>query len=68
MIDRHIGVVTWFDKDKGYGFIRPESGDDVLVQSCEIKGVTDTLTTGQRVSFSIVANRKAPEAHDITLL
>ena len=38
MNDRQVGVVTWFDKNKGYGFIRRHSGDDVVFHCNSIAG------------------------------
>jgi cold shock CspA family protein len=32
-----VGTLTWFNADKGPGFIAPESGDDVLVQCRAIR-------------------------------
>ncbi|HEY6689189.1 MAG TPA: cold shock domain-containing protein, partial [Propionibacteriaceae bacterium] len=43
-----VGTVKWFNTDRGYGFITPESGDDVFVHA---SGVQDgaTLQDGQAV-------------------
>lgn len=64
----HHGTVTWFNQDKGYGFIRPESGDDVVVRSSALAGATDTLHEGQRVSFEIKTGERAPLASNVTIL
>ncbi len=54
-----IGTVKWFNPDKGFGFIQPESGDNdvfVHVSAVEAAGM-GTLTEGQRVSYDVVTER-----------
>ena len=31
MSNRQTGTVKWFNDEKGYGFITPQSGDDLFV-------------------------------------
>ena len=54
-----IGTVKFFDTTKGFGFIRPESGEkDVFVHVSAIRAAgMDTLSEGQRVSFDVVTER-----------
>jgi CspA family cold shock protein len=68
MAYRHYGRVTWFDPDKGYGFIRPESGDDILVRSRDLADPDVSLHSGQRVTFSISHNRATAEAHRVRII
>ena len=54
------GTVKWFNSQKGFGFIQPESGNkDVFVHisAVERAGMT-SLNEGQKVSFEIVADRR----------
>ncbi|MDZ4177774.1 MAG: cold-shock protein [Coriobacteriia bacterium] len=52
------GTVKWFNPDKGYGFISPESGEDVFVHFSEIQGDGfKTLDEGQAVSFEVTTGR-----------
>ncbi|MDE2165261.1 MAG: cold-shock protein [Alphaproteobacteria bacterium] len=50
-----IGMVKWFNAQKGYGFIQPESGGtDVFVHisALERAGLSG-LNEGQKVSFDL---------------
>ncbi len=54
------GIVKWFNSQKGFGFIQPESGGkDVFVHisAVERAGI-GSLNEGQKVSFDIVADRR----------
>ena len=54
------GTVKWFNREKGYGFITTDSGEDIFVHHTSIseQGFR-TLEEGQKVSFDIVKARKA---------
>ncbi|MGH6969076.1 MAG: cold-shock protein [Stellaceae bacterium] len=50
-----IGTVKWFNAQKGYGFIQPETGSkDVFVHisALESAGI-GSLNEGQKVSFDL---------------
>ncbi len=55
------GTVKWFNAQKGFGFIQPESGGaDVFVHisAVERAGFRD-LAEGQKLNFSIVADSRS---------
>ncbi len=63
MSDRQTGTVKWFNDAKGFGFITPESGDDLFVHFRSIQGGGfRSLKEGQRVSFAIVKGPKGLQA------
>jgi CspA family cold shock protein len=48
------GTVKWFDPNRGYGFIRPEQGEDVFVHVSAVQASgLQTLQEGQAVEFDI---------------
>ncbi len=63
------GIVKWFSKQKGYGFITPdgqEDGKDVFVHFSAIEGNGfKTLREGARVSFEIVDGDKGLQASNV---
>ena len=66
---RQAGTVKWFNKDKGFGFIAPDSGErDLYVQAANVQTPDQTLYDGQRVEFEFVIGRKGPEAVKVTTL
>jgi CspA family cold shock protein len=63
------GIVKWFDNQKGYGFITPESGSDVFVHHSAIKGEGyKSLDEGQQVEFDITKGAKGDQATNVVKL
>ena len=64
-----VGTVKWFNADKGYGFIAPESGEDVFVHFSAIQATGyRSLDEGQVVEFDIAQGQKGPQAANVRLL
>ncbi|MFH1879110.1 MAG: cold-shock protein [Candidatus Omnitrophota bacterium] len=60
------GKVKWFNAAKGYGFIAPESGNDVFVHYSAIQGDGyKALEEGQEVEFEIKQGPKGQEAANV---
>lgn len=63
------GTVKWFNNQKGYGFITPESGKDVFVHHSAIQGDGyKSLTDGQAVEFEITKGPKGEQATNVVKL
>ena len=63
------GTVKWFNNSKGYGFITPESGNDVFVHHSAIQGEGyKTLEEGQTVEFEIQQGPKGEQAVNVVKL
>ncbi|MGR6964667.1 cold-shock protein [Geodermatophilus sp. URMC 61] len=65
---RATGTVSWFDADKGFGFIQPDDGGpDVFVHFSAIadRGGYRSLDEGQRVEFDVTQGQRGPQAEDV---
>lgn len=63
------GVVKWYNSQKGFGFITPETGGkDVFVHVSALgrSGLTE-LVPGQTVRLQVIAGKKGPEAGSVSL-
>ena len=61
------GIVKWFSRLKGYGFINPDGGgDEVFVHYSAIEGEGyRNLYEGDRVDFDLIDRGKGPQAKDV---
>jgi cold shock protein len=60
------GTVKWFNREKGYGFITTDSGEDIFVHHTSIseQGFR-TLEEGQKVTFDVVKGQKGMQASNV---
>jgi CspA family cold shock protein len=61
MSDRFFGCVTFWQSEKGFGFLKPDHiCDSVFVHFSQIRnsGLSE-LSRGQRVSYALGPDRKA---------
>ena len=57
------GTVKWFNAQKGFGFIQPESGKDVFVHISAVeRSGLGTLNEGQAVTVDVVTNQRNGKA------
>jgi CspA family cold shock protein len=69
MSNRQNGTVKWFNDEKGFGFITPESGPDLFVHFRAIEGNGfKSLKEGQKVSFVAVQGQKGMQADQVQIL
>jgi len=65
-MERQRGTVKWFSREKGWGFIRLESGEDIFVHHSDIEGEGFvSLEDDQPVEFTVEHMEKGPRARDV---
>ena len=67
---RKNGIVKWFSRLKGYGFIQPEAGEqEVFVHYSAIEGEGyRNLYEGDRVEYDEVDLGKGPQARNVNTM
>ena len=61
-----LGKVKWFSKQKGYGFIEQEKGEDLFVHFQSVVGEGfRTLEEGQNVEFDVIQGPRGVQASNV---
>ena len=61
-----VGVVKWFNAEKGFGFISQESGPDVFVHFSAIQETGyRSLNVNDKVEFDVSDGPKGPQAGNV---
>jgi CspA family cold shock protein len=64
-----VGVVKWFNAEKGYGFISQESGPDVFVHFSAIQATGyRSLAENDKVEFEVSQGPKGPQAGNVRII
>lgn len=59
------GTVKFFNDAKGFGFIKPENGEDIFVHA---SGLLDEVRENDRVSFDVQDGRKGLNAINVKVI
>jgi len=66
---RQNGTVSWFNEQKGFGFITGEDGVDVFVHYTEIvRDGFQTLEPGEAVTYEVTGEEVGLKALDVRLV
>lgn len=58
------GTVKFFNKEKGFGFIKEEGGQEIFVH---VSGLKDTIKENDQVTFEVQQGKKGLNAVNVRL-
>jgi CspA family cold shock protein len=65
-MNRERGTVKWFSREKGWGFLRRENGEEIFVHHSDIEGEGHvTLVDEEEVEFGVEDMDKGPRAREV---
>jgi cold shock protein len=65
-VKKSKGTVKFFNSQKGFGFITPDSGGkELFVHANSLEAGTASLSEGQKVEYNVEEGRKGPEAKNV---
>ena len=68
-MEKQRGTVKWFSREKGWGFIRLDSGDEIFVHHSDIEGEGFVnLEDDEPVEFTVEEMEKGPRARNVRSL
>ena len=59
------GLVKFFNDTKGFGFIKPEAGEDIFVH---VSGLIDEVRENDRVTFDVQDGKKGLNAINVKVI
>ncbi|UVJ40411.1 cold-shock protein [Arthrobacter sp. CJ23] len=62
------GKVKWYDKDKGFGFLAAEDGQEVFLPKTSLPAGVTELKAGTRVEFGVADGRRGAQALGVRVL
>lgn len=61
------GIVSWYNVQKGFGFIRGDDGQRVFIHKSQLPFWTIFLKKGDHVWFSVQDSLRGPVAVELTV-
>jgi len=62
------GIVKWYNKGRGYGFLQAEDNKDIFVHRSGLEDSHIELLEGQEVEFEVEQREKGPIAVKVRIV